>query len=303
MQELAESLSSNINLPVEVGMRYGNPSIFEALRRLSDCGVKDVILVPMFPHKTLSTHITVMEEFRKEFDKFPDLRFKEIKPLSLIDDYIDAVVKTVKNVVEIKTLKEIPQLQTETVEVDLFSEDMPVETPEPKFEEIIEKKEFDHYVISYHGIPVSHIHMLADHKECEFDDSCMIKGLNYKCKDSCYWNQCYLMSKKIAQKLKLNIKDCTVAFQSRMGKDPWLEPDLKDVLADLASKGKKKILIISASFTVDCLETLEELPETCRNYFVANGGKEFEIVPALNADPEWVETLSEIISKSSNYNS
>ena len=125
MQELAESLSSNINLPVEVGMRYGNPSIFEALRRLSDCGVKDVILVPMFPHKTLSTHITVMEEFRKEFDKFPDLRFKEIKPLSLIDDYIDAVVKTVKNVVEIKTLKEIPQLQAETVEVDLFSEDMP----------------------------------------------------------------------------------------------------------------------------------------------------------------------------------
>ena len=59
----------------------------------------------------------------------------------------------------------------------------------------------------------------------------------------------------------------------------------------LAESGIKKLLVICPSFVSDCLETLEEIGIRGKEIFLANGGKEFTLIPCLNDSPEWIETL------------
>ena len=68
---------------------------------------------------------------------------------------------------------------------------------EPEIRKETIKKEFDHILFSFHGVPVSHINIVAGHKECCFDESCQIKGLNYKCDKKCYWKKCHVTAKHI----------------------------------------------------------------------------------------------------------
>jgi ferrochelatase len=93
---------------------------------------------------------------------------------------------------------------------------------------------------------------------------------------------------------KLNLKEGTysTSFQSRLGRDPWLEPFTDKTLETLPAKGIKKLMIICPAFVSDCLETLEEIEEEGREIFLENGGEEFKMVPCLNDKDEWALLLS-----------
>ena len=86
--------------------------------------------------------------------------------------------------------------------------------------------------------------------------------------------QCYAMAEALRQERKLPAEKCSLAFQSRLGKDPWLEPFTSDTLHDLAKQGKKRILVFSPSFVCDCLETTYEIGiEYSTELVRAGGGK------------------------------
>jgi ferrochelatase len=88
----------------------------------------------------------------------------------------------------------------------------------------------------------------------------------------------------------------TICFQSRLGKEPWIQPYASQVLHDLAKRGYKKIAILSPSFVCDCLETLFEIQEEYALEFQKAGGEKLTLVPGLNDHPLWIEALSELIA-------
>jgi protoporphyrin/coproporphyrin ferrochelatase len=85
-----------------------------------------------------------------------------------------------------------------------------------------------------------------------------------------------------------------VAFQSRLGRDPWLKPYTDHVLESMGKAGVKKLLVICPAFVSDCLETLEEIGLRGRESFRAAGGGELTLIPCLNDHPRWVQTLEKM---------
>jgi ferrochelatase len=80
-----------------------------------------------------------------------------------------------------------------------------------------------------------------------------------------------------------------VAFQSRLGRTPWIQPYLDDRLVELAAAGVRRLAVVCPSFVADCLESLEEIGIRGRERWSELGGTAFELVPCLNAHPAWVE--------------
>jgi ferrochelatase len=50
-----------------------------------------------------------------------------------------------------------------------------------------------------------------------------------------------------------------VAFQSRLGRVPWIKPYTDQVLPELAQRGVKRVAVMCPAFVADCLETVEEI--------------------------------------------
>ena len=84
-----------------------------------------------------------------------------------------------------------------------------------------------------------------------------------------------------------------ITFQSRLGREPWLQPYTDQVLEQLAIDGCKRVKVICASFTADCLETLEEISEEGREIFLEAGGEHFEQIPCVNEHPRFIQFLSD----------
>jgi ferrochelatase len=96
----------------------------------------------------------------------------------------------------------------------------------------------------------------------------------------------------------LNLKDeCQITFQSRVGREPWLQPYTDEVIKNLAESGIKHIQVISPGFSVDCLETLEEIAIRYRDLFLTAGGEKFEYIPALNDSDAHVNVLASVCEK------
>ena len=87
----------------------------------------------------------------------------------------------------------------------------------------------------------------------------------------------------------------SVSFQSRLGKDPWLQPYTDFELARLARDGVKRLLIICPAFVSDCLETLEEIGIRGKETFVNAGGESYAMIPCLNEHPAWIAVLERMI--------
>lgn len=88
-----------------------------------------------------------------------------------------------------------------------------------------------------------------------------------------------------------------ITFQSRFGKDPWLQPYTDETVAVLAKAGTKRLAMIAPGFSADCLETLEELDVENREIFTHHGGEKFTYVPALNASPEGIDVIEAIVRR------
>lgn len=127
-------------------------------------------------------------------------------------------------------------------------------------------------VISWHGIPQRYAE--------EGDD---------------YPARCAATTQAVVQALKLDPARFIMTFQSRFGREPWLQPYTDETLRALPAKGIHHIQVISPGFASDCLETLEELNQQNRALFMQAGGKQFDYIPALNADELHITMMENIV--------
>lgn len=139
-----------------------------------------------------------------------------------------------------------------------------------KLQKAILKVNPDAIVFSYHGIPLS-----------------------YQKAGDPYAQRCRQTTMAVIERLGLSIP-CFQSYQSRFGPAEWLKPATKDLLTELPKQGYQKVLVVAPSFVSDCLETIQELGEENRDAFLTAGGREYQLLPALNDDPEWIEALAQL---------
>ncbi|MCL4111106.1 UNVERIFIED_CONTAM: hypothetical protein GTU68_033413 [Idotea baltica] len=131
----------------------------------------------------------------------------------------------------------------------------------------------DHLVCSFHGIPKR----LADEGDI-------------------YPQHCEATTKLLAAELGLSSEDITMTYQSRFGREEWLKPYTDETLETLPSKGIKKIDIMAPAFSVDCLETLEEISDQCKETFIDAGGSDFSYIMCLNDRDSHIDMMAELVA-------
>jgi protoporphyrin/coproporphyrin ferrochelatase len=156
------------------------------------------------------------------------------------------------------------------------------------------RQEYDHLLFSFHGLPERHLrksdptgrHCLAS------PDCCNTPSAAHA---TCYRAQCF---KTVASFVKLaGVTKYSVAFQSRLGREPWLKPYTDELLASLPSTGVRRLLVICPSFVADCLETLEEIGIRGRRTFLDAGGTDLTLLPCLNDHPLWLDALEKMVGR------
>ncbi len=109
-----------------------------------------------------------------------------------------------------------------------------------------------------------------------------------------YYCQCQASARQISERLQLPDSHWSVSFQSRLGRAEWLKPYTDKTLEQMARKGVKRVQVICPGFSIDCLETLEEIAEENKEYFLEAGGESLEYIPCLNAEDAHVNLLAEL---------
>ncbi|MGP6598109.1 ferrochelatase [Klebsiella pneumoniae] len=126
----------------------------------------------------------------------------------------------------------------------------------------------DLLLLSYHGIPQRYANQGDDYPQ--------------RCRDT---------TRELVSALGLPPERVMMTFQSRFGREPWLTPYTDETLKMLGEKGTKHIQVLCPGFAADCLETLEEIAVQNREVFLEAGGKQYEYIPALNADAAHIEMM------------
>lgn len=252
VQELTE-------YPVELAMRYGNPSPQHAFDSLvaQMPHLKEVILLPLYPHYAMSSYETAVE-YARTIHQQKGYAFK----LEIIPPYFD-------NAAYIKAM----------------SDNM-----RPYLEQ-----EYDHILFSFHGIPERHV-IQSDPtaKHCLQSAGCC-DGAS-EAHATCYRHQCLKTMQLVARELGLPEGKFSYSFQSRLGREPWLKPYTDFRLKDMPGEGIKKLLVLCPAFVSDCLETLEEIEIRGKEIFMEAGGEQYEMIPCMNVHPEWVHTVANWIN-------
>ncbi|MDH4042046.1 MAG: ferrochelatase, partial [Gammaproteobacteria bacterium] len=109
-----------------------------------------------------------------------------------------------------------------------------------------------------------------------------------------YHCQCHKTTRLVAAQLGLAESDYMTTFQSRFGKAEWLQPYTDATLKALPGTGIKSVQVVCPGFAADCLETLEEIGEENRDYFLEAGGERFDYIPCLNSEPGHISALATI---------
>ena len=129
----------------------------------------------------------------------------------------------------------------------------------------------DRYLITFHGIPRRYVD----------------EGDPYR-------RQCEETAHQLATALGLDDDEWVRGFQSRFGKEPWLEPYTEEVLERLGGQGVRRLVAVCPGFTADCLETLDEIGREGAEQFSSGGGQQFHLVPCLNDHPAWLDAMATI---------
>ncbi len=257
-EQLKQAVQAKLDCPVAIAMRYGKPSIKKQLLSLvKDQGVTEILFIPLYPHYAESTVTTSVEEAKRVIKKFKlKVSLQVQQPFYQHDDYISALVNSAQ-----------PYLQQPYLQ-----------------------QPYDHLLFSYHGLPEVHISKLdKSKKHCLKTVACCSKP--HKVHKTCYRHQVFQTTRCFAEKANLPAGKYSVAFQSRLGRAKWLGPSTEERLRDLAENGVKNVLVICPSFVTDCLETLEEIAIRGQQVFKEAGGESLTLIPCLNDNEEWVDTL------------
>lgn len=130
----------------------------------------------------------------------------------------------------------------------------------------------DRLLFSYHGIPK-----------------------RYVTQGDPYARQCFATSRQLAAALGLSDSEYLTTFQSRFGREEWLKPYTDHTLKALPAEGVRSVQVFCPGFSADCLETIEEIGEENRDYFLQSGGERYQYIEALNAMPAHIEALAKLI--------
>jgi protoporphyrin/coproporphyrin ferrochelatase len=134
--------------------------------------------------------------------------------------------------------------------------------------------ERSHLLFSYHGIPAAYV--------AEGDP---------------YQAQSEATTRAVVKRLGLTPDQWSHCYQSRFGSVVWLQPYTEDTLKELANRGVRKLTVVSPSFAVDCLETLEEVAMEYRDKFLELGGERLTLVPALNDEDRHAQVLAAVVKR------
>ena len=226
------------DIPVTLGMRYGNPSIPSALSELTALNVRNIVVLPLYPQYCAATTGSTFDAIAKTMMRsrwVPELHF--IGGYQQSSQYIMAIGETIKI----------------------------------HFKKNGKQKKI---IFSYHGTPQKYLE----------------KGDPYHC-------FCHQTTRLVREFVGLKEEDVLTTFQSRFGREPWLQPYTDKILEDLPSQGITSVAVLCPGFSSDCLETLEEIKVEARDIFTKAGGSEFHYIPALNSNPQHLDALTEIISR------
>ncbi len=257
-KQLKDELQKEMDWPVGICMRYGNPSPRQAMDELirQYPSIKEVTLLPLYPHYAWSSYETAVEYAVRQFEQgdYP-FSLQIVPPFYDRDIYIDALADSIR-----------PYLN----------------------------QDYDLFVFSYHGIPERHItkrHSAGAHNLKAADSCCSDPALQAYC----YRHQVITTTRLVAEKLGIPRGKYALSFQSRLGRDPWLQPYTAASLAQWPAQGYKKIVLACPAFISDCLETIEEMGEEGKEIFLQAGGERFTLVPCLNTHEKWVSAASQLI--------
>lgn len=248
-------LQERVEAPVELAMRYGNPSIEHGIQQLKQRlpDMEEMFIIPLYPHYAMSTVKSVVEKTEQVMAKhFWNFKLNFLPPFYQEENYISALAESIQ-----------PYLQ----------------------------QDFDYYLFSYHGIPERHVKK-TDPTGChclQVENCCEVASdaHNY-----CYRHQCFETTKAVTNKLGMASDKFSNSFQSRLGRDPWLRPYTDFEYVRLAEQGVKRMAVLCPAFVSDCLETLEEIGMRGKEDFIAAGGEDLVLIPCLNDHPAWIETLT-----------
>lgn len=241
---------------VEIGMRYGNPSIREGLEALCRAGVERIIALPMFPQFSEAATGSAAAKVREEHG-----RLAKAPPLVLLDSFyadsgfIAAVAAVARD------------------RLEAFGP--------------------DRVLMSFHGLPEQHVRAADPSGSfCLARESCCesIGPENH----GCYRAQCYATARQLAAALDVE-EHYDVAFQSRLGRTPWIRPYTEERLAELRASGVERLAVLCPAFVADCLETDEEIGIRARKRWLELGGEDFMLVPSLNHHPVWARAVAAML--------
>jgi ferrochelatase len=222
-------------IPVELGMRYGEPSIASAVDALLEAGCSRILHLSLYPQYAGATVATNHDAFFAAVSR--GRAMVEARTVISYDDepaYIQALANSVREVWE--------------------------RDGEPA-----------RLMMSFHGIPKRY----AD------------EGDPYPC-------HCEGTALRLAAALELPEDRWQLTYQSRFGREPWLQPYTDETLEAWGRDGVESVDVICPGFSADCLETLEEIDMQNREVFVEAGGGSFRYIPALNARPDHLEALASV---------
>lgn len=243
---------------VELAMRYGNPSIRSGLERLKEKSCDALVVFPLYPHYAASSTGSTIEKVYEE----------------------------VKGLWNTPYLTMMPPFYDEAGFISAFAE---------VGRGVMTELQPDHVLFSYHGLPERHMkksdesggrHCLASPGCC---DAIVPANRN------CYRAQCFATTRALVAELALEPSQYSVAFQSRLGRDPWIKPYTDELLLELPKRGVKRLAVFCPAFVADCLETIEEIGIRAKESFLEAGGEDLRLVPSLNASPRWADAVADML--------
>ena len=239
--------------PVYLAMRYGKPSIASLVAQIAADGIDELLLFPQYPHYAMSSWETVVVRVMEEVTRqAPRVRVTTVQPFYADADYIDAL---------------------HTVSAPYL------------------KQPHDYLLFSFHGLPERHMRKAdSSHAHCTIVPDCCTTCSPAHA--TCYKAQCLATTRALVARAWIAADRHSVSFQSRLLGEPWLRPFTDHELARLPTAGVKKLLVICAAFTTDCLETLEEIQQQGRDTFLGAGGESFQQIPCLNDHPAFIDFLA-----------
>jgi len=251
-------LQGRVSVPVELAMRYQNPSIPDVVRSLARKGADEVLLIALFPHYAMSSFQTAVERVREVAKALaPQMRLQVQAPYFEEPGYIGALAGSAAEYLQ---------------------------------------RPYDHLLFSFHGVPERHLRKSdPTGRHCLSGPNCCTTPSPAQA--TCYRAQCFRTVAAFVKQAGVPEGKYSIAFQSRLGRDPWLKPYADQELARLAERGVKKLLVICPAFVSDCLETIEEIGMRGRETFLEAGGTDFALIPCLNEHPLWLEALEKMVGR------